>query len=181
MKIFPTRISITPNRRCVLNEHIRNFDRIITKGAYGKVQKFRNYIGLPLHATAIAQVLYDCFDGAGLVTALLGIKLNYDFVQLIRNINKRKAALFSEYLKSKGIDNLDEIRYAVKKYFVKLGMPFYPISHPKGMKQIVENGTYPKSFETGVFVARSDKKSFVERFLRKIEKSSDSPDFLENF
>ncbi|MBP3924028.1 hypothetical protein J6E39_02155 [bacterium] len=162
MKILPKMTYVAQNRKQVINKHIKTFDNLITDGNYGRVQKLRNFLGLPMHAVAATKLLYDAFNGEGPISALIWAKVNYDFVQFIRNINKRKAALLSEYLKGKGVNNHDEIRYAVKKYFVRLGMPFYPITHPKGMKQIVENGTYPRSFETGIVYARTDKKSIFE-------------------
>jgi len=151
----------------MLKEHIRNFDNKITKDNVSKMNKIRNKWGLPIHALAAVKLLYDLFDGCEPISTLFWSKVNYDFVQFIRNINKRKAAMLSEYLKSKGVREHDEIKYAVKKYFTELGMPLYPITHPKGMHQIVENGTYPKSFETGILVARTDKKSLLDRYTAK--------------
>lgn len=170
MKIFPRRTVITPNRKCVLNEHVRNFDKLITTGPFAKSDKFRNFIGLPVHAITCLYALSNISPehSQDLFFCLVGAKVNYDFIQFIRNINKRKAAALSQYLKLQGIENFEHIEYAVKKYFKKLGMPLYPVTHPKGMRQIVENGTYPKSFETGIICARTDKKSLLVRLLKKL-------------
>ena len=170
MKILPIRTKIHSTRKHVIDNHIREFDSIFKKDEVGKINKVRNYIGLPLHAACVLQALYNIFNGGEPVFNLFWAKINYDFVQYIRNINKRKVALLSEYIKSKEGNNLNEIRYAVKKYFVELGMPFYPITHPKGMKKIVEQGTYPKSFETGIFFIRSDKKALSEKIISFILK-----------
>lgn len=167
MKIFSLNSQINPITRRMLKEHIRNFDNMITKGHFSKIDKIRNKWGLPIHSMAAVALLYNFYDWSEPIISLFWAIENYGFVQFIRNINKRKAAMLSEYLKTKGVREYDEIKYAVKKYFTELGMPLYPITHPKGMKQIVDNGTYPKSFETGILYARTDKKSLLKIIYSK--------------
>lgn len=162
MKIYSGIPVVQPLKKQQLKEHIRNFDKLISNRPHANVQKIRNMFGLPIHFAATIKMLYDCFwEGCEPVSSLLVAKVNYDFVQYIRNINKRKSALLSGYLKEKGVDNPEDIKWAVKRYFTQLG----PVTHPKGIKQIVEKSTYPRSFETGIFAARSDKKSILYRFL----------------
>ena len=143
MKIYPNISSVTPQRvdKRIIKQHIRNFDKLITSTNFEKLQKWRNFVGLPLHFGLFVNCLYFVIKGENIPFYLCFAKLNYDFVPYIRNINKRKAALLSDYLKSKGVEHLKDIKYGVKRYFAELGMPLYPHLHPKGIKKIVETGT----------------------------------------
>ena len=169
MKIYPNISSVTPQRvdKRIIKQHIRTFDKIITSTNFEKVQKWRNFVWLPLHFGLFINCLYFAIKGEQTLFYLCFAKLNYDFVPYIRNINKRKAALLSDYLKLNGVENLKDVKYGVKRYFAELGMPLYPHLHPKGIKKIIETGTASRSIETGIFYNRTDKKGLCERFQRR--------------
>ncbi len=174
MKIYPNMSSVTPQRvdKRIIKQHIRNFDKLITSTNFEKVQKWRNFVGLPLHFGLFINCLYFAIKGEQTLFYLCFAKLNYDFVPYIRNINKRKAALLSDYLRLNGVENLKDVKYGVKRYFAELGMPLYPHLHPKGIKKIVETGTASRSIETGIFYNRTDKKGLCERFQRRRKPSN---------
>lgn len=169
-------ISISKQRKQILNEAVKKFDNNFMLNTYNKTDVYKNIIGMPAHFSMFAYSVYQLIKGdPDALMWALSAKLNYDFVPFLRNIVKRKAALLSRNLRQNNVNDPKEINFAVKKIFIRNGMPLYPLLHPKGMKRIVENGTNPVSFETGLVYARTDKKDFFSRYksyiTKKINKS----------
>lgn len=169
MKIIRA-LNIPQARKQVLNKevanHLSRFSQNHIPGLFKDAK--RNKLGLWAHGLTSA----GCAIGAGLVddialkiNFIFGAKINYDFIPFLRNISKRKAAILVNTLKKNGINNPDEIYYAVQKCFSENGMPLYPLLHPRGMKKIAENGTYLKSFETGCF---PQKRTYNKDWLGKL-------------
>lgn len=165
---------IPKERKAYIKNCMKTFDKSFSNSSANLFAVSRNKIGVPLHfgtvlcgiMKSISDILH-C-DMEGFVDDAILTKLNFDFVQYINNINKRKAAAFFQYMKKNDINDEKELTYAIGKYLIKSGSYHYPLLHPSKIKQMAKTGDYTRSFETGIIYVRTDKKDLLHRLNKKM-------------
>jgi len=178
MKINSAKIlNISKPQQQTIKTYIKEFNNKYYKNeAKTGFMAFRNKYGVPFHLGvtfyAVSTCLTNIFDEQ-IMSALysfIGAKINYDFIPYINNINKKKAVQFQHYLTKKGIKDENSLLYGVSKYLKNVGAVHLPFLFRKETSKIAQKGEYKKSFETGIFFVRTDKKSLAYKLIKYLNK-----------
>lgn len=164
--------SIPKNRKQYISNCIKEYNKKYPNQAKGMFPVTRNKVGIPFHMAAFGKCVVDIFEHIKtgnfqeIPETFLLSKLNLDFAIWINNINKIKASGFSKFLKEKNITDKNELKYGISKYLFKAGSYHYPILHPHKTERLATTGEYKKTFETGIFFTRTDKKTLTNKLER---------------
>ena len=178
MKLTPFS-SIPKTRKEYIKSCIKTFNKRFKNEPVNGYAATRNRFGIPFHMAAFVQCFLAMIDGinSGEIWKILDggfwSKVNLDFATWINNINKKKASLFSSFMKKNNITSQKELEYGMFKYLLNIGSYHYPFLHPSKTKRLAKTGEYTKNVETGIFMLRTDGKSFMdklENFAKQIAK-----------
>jgi len=178
MKIYNAKnLNISKSQQKVIKSSIKDFNnKNYSNTSSTFFAPFRNKYGIPFHLIALLGCINygisDLFDGqiGSAIFNALGAKLNYDFIPYINNINKMKAVQFQHYLTKKGLNDKNTLLYGVSKYLKKVGACHLPFFFPKETERIACQGLFEKTFETGIFAIRTDKKSLIYKLRNYLVK-----------
>lgn len=134
-------------------------------GLLGHFAVFLNLIPAFCKAVAAGNIAESCHFA-------FWAKVNFDFAIFVNNINKKKASVFSIFLKNRGVVDEKELEYGMKRFLINVGSLHYPILHPHKTKRLALNGEYKKSFETSFLFVRTDKKNIIDYLLKKFTRQN---------
>lgn len=160
--IFPYTKGIPLKRKQYIKSCIKEFNKNFPNTNINFYPVTRNKVGIPFHLGALGiciNNLINEFSSGNFFSVLESLfwgKANLDFVIYINNINKKKASLFSTFMKTKQITDSKELLYGTVKYLISAGSYHYPFLHPNKTKRLALKGDWDKTFETGIFAVRTD-------------------------
>ncbi len=174
--IFHYSKGIPPERKIYISSCIKEFNKNFSNRKTDIYPVTRNKFGIPFHLGAIGVCINNIineFSSGNIVSALdlfLWSKINLDYAIYINNINKKKASLFSTFMKTKKITDPKELLYGTVKYLINAGSYHYPFLHPNKTKKLALTGDWYKTFETGIFVTRTDNDSIIKKYTKYLQK-----------
>lgn len=175
-KLLKINTSIPKERKIYIKSCIKEFNKNFPDTPANMFSVTRNKVGIPFHMLGFISCIgglikafdeQDCFR---ILESVFWSKINIDFAIWINNINKKKASLFSSFLKKKNITDEKELIYGIKKYLVNIGSYHYPFLHPQKTKRIALTGKWHKTFETGIIATRTDKKSLMDKYQQHLNR-----------
>ena len=167
---------IPKQRKIYINSCVQNFYSKFKNDSSNLYAVTRNRVGIPIHFIGTVQNLMNIgtsFCEGNVFNVLhnaFWAKTNFDFATWVNNINKKKASLFSDYMKSMQINDEKELKYGMRKFLYKIGSYHYPILHPNKTNRLAITGKYTKNIETGIFFTRTDNKSLIKRLEKYFTK-----------
>lgn len=170
--ILPYSKNIPLKRKQYIKSCINEFNKNFPDTKINFYPATRNKFGIPFHLGAVGMCINNIINEISsgnffyaLESFFIG-KINLDYAIYINNINKKKASLFSTFMKTKQITDPEELLYGTAKYLINAGSYHYPFLHPDKTKRLALNGDWYKTFETGIFTTRTDNKSLAKRYVR---------------
>lgn len=185
LKLLPYS-SVPKQRKIYINSCVQKFYSKFQNDLSNNYAVTRNRVGIPLHTFGTIKCLMNMVtdfcdgDAFGVFHNSLWAKINLDLATWVNNINKKKASLFSDYMKSMQINDENELKYGMRKFLYKIGSYHYPILHPNKTNRLATTGKYTKNIETGIVVLRTDDKSLVKRLEKYFKSRATSVNACEN-
>ncbi len=175
MKIsrFLFRSNIPKARKEYITSCVNTFEKRFSNPKEGLYPRTRNKIGIMGHSAVVLSGMNAIYksiaegDIWSTLDYLLWTKINLDFAIYVNNINKKKASVFSQFMKNRGINDENELVYGMRKFLLRIGSFHYLILHPDKTRRLALSGKYKKTFETGLLTARTDNKNIISYLMSK--------------